>query len=670
VIGGTPAPSPAADRRRRIQEAAKANSVVTAIIAYAITAIVALLAAYFKIFSQFIPYDDEGSVLITVRAFTHGDTLYKDIWSVYGPFYYEIFGGFFKLTGIKITTDASRTLTLLVWVVASTLFGVTAQRLSGRLWLGLTAMITAFSALTVLANEPSHPQGLSIVLIAAFFLVATVEDRNRLRRTGCVCGAMLAALILTKVNLGVYAVAGTVLAGALMVERIRRTRWLPVLVVLAFLAMPIFVLARDLNEYWVREFALMEILAGIAIVIASRPIWPRRDEDGGGTLGWVLAAIVGFVAAAVVVIIVILATGPSVKDVYDGVVKEAFGIRNVLEGVLAFPAGIVVDGAIAAVAAAWLVTRLPRPGPSVWRGVLRVLAGGLILLAVAQIVPFANEPASANLDVVPLLLAWVAVIPPFGAVETPQRRLLRVLIPAVAVAETLQVYPVPGSQMGIAAVVYVPVGVICLADALQELQGWSTARGTSAVQSFAAAVAVLAVAVPSLFMIQAVILPGLIDARNYHDQPKANLAGAELLHLPAPQSEPYEGVVRLLHEYHCSTFVGLPNINSLYLWAELESPSPQIPNGWPLGLNESQQQKAVEELRASRRPCFLNNEELSPLYLHGAPPPETPLVKYIEHNFHQSGKASGSFQLLLPGPNATTAKPASAKAASTAASGE
>lgn len=626
---------------------------MTAILAYAITAIAILLAGYYKMFSQFIPYDDEGSVLITVRAFVHGDTLYKDIWSVYGPFYYEIFGGFYKLTGIKITTDASRTITLLVWTVASGLFGVTAQRLSGRLWLGVTAMIAAFYGLAVLANEPSHPQGLSILLIAAFFLVATIERRDRLRWAGAACGALLAALVLTKVNLGVYAVAGSVLACALMIERIRRIPVLPWLVVLAFLAMPVFVLGRDLNEYWVREFALMVILAGAAIVIASRPIWPQRGEDDGGTLGWVLAAVVGFVVAAVVVIVVILATGPSIKDVYDGVVREAFGIRNVLEGVLAFPAGIVVDGAIAAAAGAWLVTRLPRPGPSLWRGVLRAVAGGLILLAVAQIVPFANEPASANTDVVPLLLAWVAVIPPFGAVETPQRRLLRVLIPAVAVAETLQVYPVPGSQMGIAAAVYVPVGVICVADALHELRGWSATRGTTAVQSYAVSVAVLAVAVPTLFMIQSVILPGLINARNYRDQPQANLVGAESLHLPAPQGETYEGVVALLHEHHCSTFVGLPSINSIYFWAELESPSPQIPNGWPLGLNDSQQRKAVEELRASKRPCYLLNEELSPFYLHGEPLPATPLAEYIQQNFHPSGEVSGSFQLLLPDPSAT-----------------
>ena len=83
-----------------------------------------MIAAYFGIFSEFAPYDDEGTLLITLKAFVHGDALYSEIWSVYGPFYYELFGGFFKLFGLSVTTDASRTIVLVLWVGTSLLFGV------------------------------------------------------------------------------------------------------------------------------------------------------------------------------------------------------------------------------------------------------------------------------------------------------------------------------------------------------------------------------------------------------------------------------------------------------------------------------------------------------------------------------------------------------------------
>ena len=74
---------------RKIQKVATDQPAATAIALYAIVAIGAFLAAYFGIFSEFAPYDDEGTLLVTLKAFVHGDALYREIWSVYGPFYYE-----------------------------------------------------------------------------------------------------------------------------------------------------------------------------------------------------------------------------------------------------------------------------------------------------------------------------------------------------------------------------------------------------------------------------------------------------------------------------------------------------------------------------------------------------------------------------------------------------
>ena len=71
-----------------------------------------------------------------------------------------------------MTTDASRSIVVVVWVATSLLSGIAAQRLSGRLALGIAGMIAGFGSLYVLANEPMHPQGLCVLLLAAFFLVA------------------------------------------------------------------------------------------------------------------------------------------------------------------------------------------------------------------------------------------------------------------------------------------------------------------------------------------------------------------------------------------------------------------------------------------------------------------------------------------------------------------
>jgi hypothetical protein len=630
---------------------------VTAIVLYALVAIGALVTGYFAIFSQFSPYDDEGTLLIGLKAFVHGDALYRDIWSVYGPFYYELFGGFFKLFGLSITTDASRTIVLLVWVGTSLLFGVTAQRLTGRLALGLTTMIAAFAALEQLTHEPMHPQGLCVLLLAVFALAAVSGLGERVGWSGLACGALLAALLLTKVNLGVFAIAGTVVAAAVTVEPIYRRRWLRRLLIVAFLVMPLAVLSRDLGQAWVRELLLLEVLAGLAVLIAARTIRPVQGEDDGGTVRWALAAILAFVVAFVLILVVILITGPSISDVYRGVVKDALGIRDVLIVKFTFPAGAALDWAIGAVALAAIASavRLSRADAerALWTGLARALVGVVILCSVAHITPLGLNPPAGNPLVLPMLLVWVVAIPPFTATEAPFKRFLRVLLPMVAIAETLQVYPVAGSQVGIAAALFVLVGALCVADGLTDLRAWSEVRQGPALRNLATSTAVLAVALPAVFALNAIVLPAATNLQNYRNQPALDLPGARLMHLAPPQHEEFVDLVGLLHEHHCTTFVGWPSIDSLYLWAGLEAPRPTIPNGWFYAMTEPQQQLAVEELRASPRPCAIVNEEIVATsgYLKNEPPPPTPLVEYVQQNFRPAATIGG-FTFELPKPSA------------------
>ena len=94
-------------------------------------------------------------------------------------------------------------------------------------------------------------------------------------------------------------------------------------------------------------------------------------------------------------------------------------------------------------------------------------------------------------------------------------------------------------------------------------------------------------------------------------------------------------------------------MNSLYLWSELEAPKPTIPNGWFYAMKASQQQLAVEELQAAKRPCAIVNEELAGFYLHGEPAPWTPLVPYVKNNF-EPVEVVGKFTFELPKPSASS----------------
>ncbi|HEX3608972.1 MAG TPA: hypothetical protein VHU14_04790 [Solirubrobacterales bacterium] len=634
---------------RGIRGTVAEHPVAAAIALYAIVVIAAGVAAYLRIFTGFAGYDDEGTLLVTVKAFAHGEVLYREIYSEYGPFYYELFGGLFALTGHAVTTDASRSIVIVVWVTASLLFGLACQRLTGRLMLGVAAMVVAFAALTALVNEPMHPQGLAMLLLGAFSLLAVSGPGRRVAVVGGAGGALVAALALTKVNLGAFALAAIVLAAVLTVEPLYRRRWIRWPVIVAFLAMPVFVLQRDLRESWVRDLMLLEILASAAILVAAGSVRPKRGEDEGDLRRWLLAAGIGFALAAAAIVGIVLLTGPTLADVYDGVIGNAIRVRDVL--VTPLPLAVAaVDWAVIAVAAAAVTVRLRPLGNqalTVWPGLLRAVAGLTIWFTVAGIAPVAFNPSAGNPDVLPMALAWVAAIPPLGAREPAYRRFLRILLPALAVAETLQVYPVAGSQMAIASLAFVPVGALCLSDALTCLRAWSAARGAEALERFGAVVAVAAVALAGLFALDSIGRQAASNAVLYRDQPTLSLPGASLLHLPQAEIETYEGVVQLLHRYRCTTFVGYPNIDSFYLWSGLEAPGPPLPGAWMDAIDAELQQRIVNEMRASPRPCVIRSDSRAELWLHGVPPPERPLVRYIFNDFAPVAQA-GDFQFLLP----------------------
>lgn len=628
-----------------------ARSPEGAIAIYALAAIAATISAYFYLFTQFAPYDDEGTVLVALQAFAGGETLYKDVYTPFGPFYYELFGGFFALTGLDVSTDASRTIVMVIWVGASLLFGLAVQRLTGRVALGVTGMLVAFSVVFILSQEPMHAQVLAVGLLAIFTFLAAATDARRIAWAGAACGALLAALVLTKINLGAYAVAAVVFAAVLTVEPLHSRRWLRWPVIVAFLALPFVATARDLDGELVRNFALLELLAASAIAVASWSLRlaPAESGDQARTMRWLLSAAAGFGLAFGAILLGILVNGSTPADVYDGVVTQAMRVRDVNPIPIGSP-GAAISWGIGAIAAAAVVSWFRWRGDAesaLWSGLLRGAAGLAIWFSITQLAPLSLGPAPGNPDALAMVLAWVAVIPPAGVVESVQKRFLRVLLPTLAVAEVLQVYPVAGSQMRIAAVMFVAVGGICLADALTSFRAWSAARGPASLERFGAVAGVAIVALGAKFAVDGVVLPAITKGLVYKDEKALPFPGATSLRLPAAEAESYERVVDFLQRNRCTDFIGYPNIDSLYLWSEIDPPRPYAPSAWMLALDEGNQRRILRQLRASPRPCVVRNEYVAGAWLAGRPNPDTPLVRHVFGDFAVAERF-GDFELLLP----------------------
>jgi len=624
-----------------------------AIAIYAVVTIAATLAAYYALFSQFASYDDEGTVLLALKSFAGGETLYRDVYTPFGPFYFELFGGLFAGFGWEVTTEASRTIALLIWVGSSLLLGLAVQRLTRQLALGVTAMLVAFTVVFILSQEPMHAQVLAVLLLSLFTFLVADTGTSRLTLAGSIAGALLACLVLTKVNIGIYAVAAVAFAAALAIEPLYRRRWLRWPLVLAFLALPWVATERDLGNELVRNLALLETLAAVAVAVAARTLWLEpREEDDGSPLRWLLAAAIAFVVTAAAILGVIFLTGSTPADVYDGMITQALKVRDVNPVPLG-SAAAAIDWGIAAVAGAALIAWLRAgghgagPEAALWSGLLRGIGGLVIWFTISQSAPLALGPAPGNPDALAAVLAWIAVIPPAGSVESSQKRFVRLLLPALAVAEVLQVYPVAGSQMRIAAITFVVLGGICLGDAYACLRTWGEACGRASLERVGIVAAVLIVALGAKFATDGVVLYGVDKEIEYHENRGLPFPGAESMRLPAPEAESYEQIVALLQQHRCTEFIGYANVDSLYLWSGIDPPQPSPPSAWMLALDEDEQNRILRQMRSAKRPCAVRNESVAGAWLGSRPRPETPLVRYIVEDLEPVAQ-TGPFELLLP----------------------
>jgi hypothetical protein len=606
---------------------------------YAIVTIGAAVAGYFSLFTQFALYDDEGTLLVMLKAFVDRHPLYSDICTPYGPFYYELFGSVFGLAGIDVTTNASRLMTLVLWIGTSFLFGLAAERLTGMALLAAAGMIAAFASLDGVTHEPMHPQSLYALLMAAFVLLVVGGPRRRGHTSGAAVGAVFGAVLLTKVNLGVFAGAAVALAAVLTIEPLYARRWLRWPVIAAFLVLPIAVVGRDLDVDWVRTFVGMQFLAGLAVVLAARVNRPQAGDDAGPCTSWLAAFAVGLVVAITAILVAIVARGSSPAAIYDGMIVEALRVRDALMVPYAIPRLALGWGAVG-VAAAVLMTRASRGESALHAGLFRTLAGLVLWCTPAGLMP-------ATWIAWPL--CWVAAIPPANVSERPFRRFTRVLLSALAVIEFLQVYPVPGSQVGIAALTLIPAGALCFGDAVVSFRAWSSSRvdqssgWTERLLILAASLLVLQ------FGITSIVLPGAAGIGAYRGRLAMPFPGADRLHLPQPEVEAYAGLVELLHHYGCTSFIGYPNVNSVYLWSGIDAPAPFAPGGWITGLDDARQQRVVDELRVAQHPCAFSSKSRADFweYNSGQPEHDGPLVRYIFKNFHVVDRA-GDFWFMLP----------------------
>jgi hypothetical protein len=584
------------------------------------------ILAYYRIFTGFAEWDDEGTLMMTVRQFLRGSTLYEIVRSGYGPVYYYFNWLIRTLTFTEVSHDVTRITSMILWTLCAMACAWIVWRIGRSIAMALLTHFLVFRTLSFFCFEPGHPQELCMVLMIALMASGLLAESDSGRRIAAVAAGVLpAALLLVKINIGIFAAVAVALA---MLNHVPRS---PLIKALRYVAgggaivFP-FLLMRAHLENASDIAYCVAVTAGIAAILVGStgrdPLFSLRD---------CIIAAAAFVATCAIVLGILVIQGAAPSTILDSLVLDQIKLR-VKQGNWYLPLALNalwILWAIASPAIALFAARsrkqIPALIPMILSGVALVLAAVESNQLLGLVTPF----------------CWIVAYPFSG--YRPRLVYRRTLLAATAVLQTLYAYPVAGSQAPFARVPLIVAAGICMADGLRALP--VNLREGILAKGLAAA---LAVGVLLSYPVQ------VWRARQlYAQRTPLNLPGAGRIHVEPQEAAALQWVVRQLNQ-HCDTFVGYPGIPSLYFWTGKPMPGPAgRPPGplnadaWTLLLSPAQQQSIVDEFAQHPNGCVIYHPSGVKFWNPtGVDERSLPLVNFVQKNFRTVGQA-GDYYLQI-----------------------
>lgn len=552
---------------------------------------IALAYAYWTAFSYFSVYDDEGWGLIGVRGFLEGHSLYSDIFSFYGPFYYCYEWMVHSVLAIPLTHDATTALCVAHWLIGSAILAVAGYLLSRSLLIaGLVFMQMALH-LTPLAREPGHPQEVAVLLLCAAAMVAAGGRRPRDRLWMLV--AIGVALIFTKINIGVFYGCALLLAlasGSSFFESASK-RYFLILVLSALL--PFVLMRPNMNEAWALAFACQSC---VTILTAGTVAWFFAEKEDTRRSQLLPAAVCLVGLSAALILMVVLKGTPFLAMVHALVTQPArlgssFSIPLKVPGSI-FAAGLAAFCALA-------IIRSRAQGPS-WRLGVACAKATFGVIGIFLMVTDYNRELGYLLP-----WSWLLLIPNEPGRESA--RFGRVFICLTAVWQGLQAYPVAGTQAVVGTLFLPLIYGICLLDGIKSLSVEAPFSRLQLHMKHRSRTAVGILAFTALLCVFADQWCNPFAAwRYYNSVPPLGLNGSQRLHLPVEQRESYRALTQYLQS-KTDGFYTVPGFESLYFWTGI-APATYLNVPERLLLNDEQQRRVIASLRKAKHPIIVINE--------------------------------------------------------------
>jgi hypothetical protein len=573
-------------------------------------------------------WDDEGYFLITVQGVLRGKPLYDETFSQYGPAYYLAELAFRSISAVPVTHETGRWEILAFWLAVATVTAWWTSKLAGSYGWALVVFAVVARHIVPWGADPGLPQWFLLLLLTAAVGLSTGVDRpaalSGIRLV--LIGALTAAVILTKINAGVYLAAGLVLALTLN----RRGRWATAAYLSAALgiaALPLAIMRRHLAADL--TFAVVTSTSIVTCAVAawtrpSRTTLPRRAVG---------LTVAGLAMASVGICVATLLAGTSLRGLVDGVIVRPFRFAGQIWLPHDFPPGAMLFSAGSLIACCILCAAVSRSG------LTRFTAAALVMAraCAAVLILFGGRYAMGC----GVLLLWVILLPP--AREGADRFLFaRATFAFTAAVEFLYSYPLPGYQLKWGTVLLLPAGVLSLADLARDVSAMLPVLGKWNLVAGASQIAVLA------HLIRVLPLPGSIGVLTLTP---LDLPGARNLLVSAPGAARLHWITENLRA-HCDTFVTMPGLNSYYFWTGLEPPTGMNESEWMILYDAAQQARIVEALSSHQRPCAVRSATDVAFWLglrdgQGQDPDTLPLARFINEEFATAAVVGGQ-EFRLP----------------------
>ncbi len=613
--------SDAPEARRATRTAVAAIVVVGALLA------IAFFPSFFNLFSQL---DDEGTYLTMLRSFLERGDVYDNTFTIHGPFYFLVTGPIYWLAGEQPTLDNGRLIVLVFITISAALFAGTVWRITKSLpWTLLCQVGTFLILVTGNRPEPMHPGSLVMLLLAALSLSLASYSVTHSSRIAVVTGAIVGALVMTKINIGFLALGALVLAFAIGNGALRPKQQAAIITV-AVVA-PFVLVVDNISQPWAASIAVL-----VALAIGVLATVSLSADEVSISKPALLGAAAGFAALVGVSLAFVFSTGTSLHGLFEKMVLRPTRVANA-------------------------IPIKPTNESFNWAAILAMIAGALVLLTVRQ----RNQPRSRGVSKFSELDLALAIgglslfgvgVARFGSFDTwlplvvllpalaiaagagPEVRLaLRLLVP-LAVLQFLHIYPNAGSQVAWATVAIAVPCAIAIAAGSEKLSPWVDA--SRALRG--ACVGALCL----IFMLATQMWPPRLW-KDYVDNPSLDLPGARLVRIAPAEVNQLRDITTAIRT-NCDALWFSPfGLGSFYVFTEMSAPTGLF-YGFPPGLfDRDQEVRIVRDLSAIAE----RGDDLCVLVDTSSPFPEPqgpdhPLTKFTAE-FTEVEAAVGPYQVRV-----------------------